>query len=884
MVTMLLNLYNSCITRCLTWRVFFISVFGLVSAFSALNYSFEILPIGGSTFETCFFTVWLISSVVHTILLYKVILDYPKDFELFREQKKIKTTNLEPNPEAVKKLAEDIDKYFIKKWYQYISENNEFTLESNIVLEEVLHRLFKVLIHVNKKVLIHGILNIYLKHLKEFRRTLKRKEKYGGQIQDLYKYSHVCVGSQKSLKYYLHQLTTNVLNQFINWELWNSLPCHALVAIVSRKFTAYMLNLLSCPHFLNYQFIKVLGSKSVKNVLDLPKYSKVCLQDCCFNDCLKQDYDQQNEEEEEENQDVVDSKPENKSECVTKPEIISVDKPAIKKSEPVLKSDPVKIHEPKGTSKVWNDSQDLISVSFGMDPLSSFMAEDKVSYKNTEDVKLGKAEECLESPTSATNMFLNEVKQMTSMEGLKSSIKPISEATVNTLSNFKDLQESTVNNALTKIGDFQDEAAGVVEGLLDFGRAGLRKGLRLTGLQDNIQNAKAVLTSTTAPKLKTKATKLVHSDSTEKTSSGDSTESCWINPLQSTDTPNYDGQILLEKGKPADDFEKSVEDHPIIPYISTESEDSPDPEYEEPADLESTIAKLRSLLQQKSSESNLSTPAISPMPPDDFCMKMSQDATGDLEVDGMVPSFYKLCAKTATGVFNKSLNTIKTALPGNTSDQFLNTENWKFEAVKETDNDFLLRVKKLLAERKEFCKVDTAYEAIDSLDPISQLTDSNVNVQFEDELDEFEVKLPVTKAIIGIICELLADTESLLIQESLVKAIVLSFGNTIENRIVSQTENFINNLCANLFRIPETTINQTLDMNLESYISAILSSFPDYMVIIFSQQNLERAIRLFVMSLQTEKINEDIFLQIFELISMKLIEESQLPLGPPASA
>lgn len=71
--------------------------------------------------------------------------------------------------------------------------------------------------------------------------------------------------------------------------------------------------------------------------------------------------------------------------------------------------------------------------------------------------------------------------------------------------------------------------------------------------------------------------------------------------------------VFQEKGKPADDFEKSVEDHPIIPYISTESEDSPDPEYEEPADLESTIAKLRSLLQQKSSESNLSTPAISPM-------------------------------------------------------------------------------------------------------------------------------------------------------------------------------------------------------------------------------------------------------------------------------
>lgn len=40
--------------------------------------------------------------------------------------------------------------------------------------------------------------------------------------------------------------------------------------------------------------------------------------------------------------------------------------------------------------------------------------------------------------------------------------------------------------------------------------------------------------------------------------------------------------------------------------------ESPDPEYEESQDLASTIAKLRSLLQQKS-ESGFTTPALSPM-------------------------------------------------------------------------------------------------------------------------------------------------------------------------------------------------------------------------------------------------------------------------------
>lgn len=54
-----------------------------------------------------------------------------------------------------------------------------------------------------------------------------------------------------------------------------------------------------------------------------------------------------------------------------------------------------------------------------------------------------------------------------------------------------------------------------------------------------------------------------------------------------------------------------------IPFISMEEPNdavnSPDPEYEDAADLASSIAKLRSLLQQRSSESSMSTPALSPM-------------------------------------------------------------------------------------------------------------------------------------------------------------------------------------------------------------------------------------------------------------------------------
>lgn len=88
----------------------------------------------------------------------------------------------------------------------------------------------------------------------------------------------------------------------------------------------------------------------------------------------------------------------------------------------------------------------------------------------------------------------------------------------------------------------------MVEGIFDLGKAGFRKGLRLTGLQDNIENAKASLNvgsiqSKSNPKKKSlKATK---AESTEKSVVAEEClDTIWMNPL-TMDSPNFDGQILL---------------------------------------------------------------------------------------------------------------------------------------------------------------------------------------------------------------------------------------------------------------------------------------------------------------------------------------------------
>lgn len=63
--------------------------------------------------------------------------------------------------------------------------------------------------------------------------------------------------------------------------------------------------------------------------------------------------------------------------------------------------------------------------------------------------------------------------------------------------------------------------------------------------------------------------------------------------------------------------------------------------------------------------------------------------------DGVMPSLYKFCAKTATGMFQNTINTLKTALPGNSNEQQV-ADNWTYVASDVTVIAALLQNKRLL--------------------------------------------------------------------------------------------------------------------------------------------------------------------------------------------
>lgn len=156
--------------------------------------------------------------------------------------------------------------------------------------------------------------------------------------------------------------------------------------------------------------------------------------------------------------------------------------------------------------------------------------------------------------TGAATLITNTIKPI---GNVTASIFP--QSTVDTMNNVVKPVSQVTSTAIHKIGDLQDEAAGVMEGIFDFGMAGIRKGLRLTGLQENIseatQRTKHELQKvTTASKKASDSFKIEQKQSeTSKLPKGqtklgkwppvdEQTENnVWVNPL----SPSFDGEILL---------------------------------------------------------------------------------------------------------------------------------------------------------------------------------------------------------------------------------------------------------------------------------------------------------------------------------------------------
>ncbi|XP_063925497.1 uncharacterized protein LOC135139260 [Zophobas morio] len=440
----------------LYWKpLFWLLIFLLVMCLSNM---FFVLPITGFSLLG-YVVIVAVSSTWISFVTLQNFLQQNKSIDVSRLLK-LKTESKQKEDlddlTSVTQLTVDIDKYFIKKWFVYISSDPTFNEESKMLLEEILKKMMNVQLSLENEVIIHGIFNLYLKHLKEFRRSLKRRDKYPGKISDLYRYSHTCSSSKKDKNYFIHQLTVNLLNHFINWELGNSLPYQILVSIISKKVMFYILNLISNPEFLNYYILTACASNNKKLDLKLENYNSVKIV-------------QITEKGDVTPTDMVKSGSKvslNKLDTITEPfvikEVTEVDgSPPTITDYSEIKTDEVKIYEPK-SCKTWYDTLDLTSIPLGQDILDTISLGE--SDKEIDTAATDHDKEVLSPITSAKNL-LDEMKHITTLEGFRTSMKPISDATASTFHNIKDFQESTVNNVVKPVSQVTSTALHRIGGL-----------------------------------------------------------------------------------------------------------------------------------------------------------------------------------------------------------------------------------------------------------------------------------------------------------------------------------------------------------------------------------------------------------------------------------
>lgn len=171
----------------------------LIGAVLSANFLIPVLPVNGLTFLFIALLVWFIALFFTFVGLHKLLqTKEPISSVVFHKYSLYRGTpqngalgNQAPitaNADSVRRLALDIDRFFISRWYCNISPDQNFPMESKVFVQEVLTRVTEVALQMNSKSLLHGVLNIFLKHLKEFRRGLKRQDKYKVAIEDVYRY------------------------------------------------------------------------------------------------------------------------------------------------------------------------------------------------------------------------------------------------------------------------------------------------------------------------------------------------------------------------------------------------------------------------------------------------------------------------------------------------------------------------------------------------------------------------------------------------------------------------------------------------------------------------------------------------------------------------
>lgn len=184
--------------------------------------------------------------------------------------------------EQTRLFLKDIERDFIKSWYADISQNPSFLFDIHLLLEEVLFKIIGKLKNVNSKNLIINILVLYLNHLQEYKKGLKKisklncdncEPKHKKELVDVYRYSHPGSQNDQILNYYLLKVVKYILQEYAPHEFITSLQCKILRGIVARKVFKGLLTTVEDPTWINIKLLYLLDSSEYENLLNNKTYT-----------------------------------------------------------------------------------------------------------------------------------------------------------------------------------------------------------------------------------------------------------------------------------------------------------------------------------------------------------------------------------------------------------------------------------------------------------------------------------------------------------------------------------------------------------------------------------------------------------------------------------
>lgn len=200
------------------FRAFFFLLSLIISIFF-LDYKFPFLPLNGTflffyILFIFFVSIWLSSVFLQRLLkenkpiTYSLLQDvrfiYLKNFlngnkiaaksqevipkvEIFVCDENDISLHLSKIDDRIEKFVKDVSDRFLKNWFSSISDNEQFVIESEKLLDEIVRRFLQVIVQIDVKKFIYLISIILLRHIKEFRKSLVRAERKKCCITECYR-------------------------------------------------------------------------------------------------------------------------------------------------------------------------------------------------------------------------------------------------------------------------------------------------------------------------------------------------------------------------------------------------------------------------------------------------------------------------------------------------------------------------------------------------------------------------------------------------------------------------------------------------------------------------------------------------------------------------